>query len=491
MQDILTAMSAAVNALPAGSEEDDSPSCQGSNIAHTTDAERGEANNDGHDSNGVVDKENEDEHGGRLHPIQINSVKTRIRDASAEECQLWRRLQKNSTEAEQMSQLKDECRRVLDELRDDGNVPVGDISTMQEKIFKQVKNIHQIYEIPKLQEKVGEIRTKSAGTYAAVRRIEQSMGKYHGESRKSTVQHHKDNTVAELEEQEAELEAEVESLRKLEAESIEEKSKLERRIETLEAECKDGKENDTKIKQLNHTQQELRQSIDAAEERLTRQHNYAQDLFSIIRKLRKEKAYNNALCQGEHAKRQKTEEGGNLEPRYTYNRIKTRKLMEEQGELRKEQEKLNKKLHGLKEQAEREEAKSKEALEVERSEETRNIQTKLNAIKAQKKASLEQSQKYRSNRVFYGRLQQRLIQTAMSNGSLVALILHCLHQAGGETTLDELNKDVLRTAEEHKLSKEIQDRVADRKELTRAIYDMCNNSLLTKDASTGRVTALT
>ena len=79
----------------------------------------------------------------------------------------------------------------------------------------------------------------------------------------------------------------------------------------------------------------------------------------------------------------------------------------------------------------------------------------------------------------------------MSNGSLVGLILRCLHQAGGEATLDELNKEVLRTAKQNQLSDEVQSRVADRKELTRAIYDMCNNSLLTKDASTGKVTALT
>lgn len=103
---------------------------------------------------------------------------------------------------------------------------------MQEKIFKLVKEIDQTCEVSDMREKIGDIRTKSAGTYAAVRRIEQSMGKYRGGNRQSTIQQHKNNAIAELEEQEAELEAEVESLRKQEAEYMEDKNKLERRVST-------------------------------------------------------------------------------------------------------------------------------------------------------------------------------------------------------------------------------------------------------------------
>lgn len=79
----------------------------------------------------------------------------------------------------------------------------------------------------------------------------------------------------------------------------------------------------------------------------------------------------------------------------------------------------------------------------------------------------------------------------MNKGSLVGLILHCVHQAGGEATFDQLHDDVLNAAQENGLSTDVQAKLSDRKELTRAIYDMCNSSLLAKDATSGKVTALT
>lgn len=88
----------------------------------------------------------------------------------------------------------------------------------------------------------------------------------------------------------------------------------------------------------------LRESIDAAEERLARQHEYAQDLFTILRKLRKELAYKHAMRRSEQVKRQKSECEDGQETRYTYNKIKTRKFMEEQQQLRREQKKLNNKV---------------------------------------------------------------------------------------------------------------------------------------------------
>lgn len=121
----------------------------------------------------------------------------------------------------------------IDCCRGDDDIDPEDVVNLQERILTEVEQINEICSAPEQLEKLTEINIKTSGIAASLQRIKISMGKYCGRQRESVIRTQKDDVTAQLEEQEASLEAQIESLRKEEENATERLSKFERRVRDM------------------------------------------------------------------------------------------------------------------------------------------------------------------------------------------------------------------------------------------------------------------